>query len=377
MNKKLINVLESVVILAIFLVLIQTFLEDFAVLMGWNMRFRQQLMITGFFFDLFFTIEFIIRLYYAILNKKAFVYLTSERGWIDFLASIPLLMLNSGPLAFSIFFGGSAFLGLGGMLNLLKVIKAIRIARILRFLRIIKIFRRIKNTDSLMAQRHVANITAIGVTVLVFSLLIFTFITGSLGVKGLDTFTFSHQEDLAAQLNSQKENIPALAASLNILKETEESLLIVKISGKAVYSRFDNGYYEQNFGPGEYSYFSDGSFEAFFDLRPYVQQLSRESLLFFVVVALLVLAFLFIYSPHFALTISDPIHVMRRGLREDDYNLEVKIPEQYQDDDVYQLARLYNEKYLPLKARNQDDEKGPLLDLGLADIQDILGEDDK
>ncbi|HEB10837.1 MAG TPA: ion transporter [Spirochaetales bacterium] len=377
MNKKLINVLESVVILAIFLVLIQTFLEDFAVLTGWKMRFRQQLMITGFFFDLFFTIEFIIRLYYAIANRKAFVYLTSERGWIDFLASIPLLMLNSGPLAFSIFFGGSAFLGLGGMLNLLKVIKAIRIARILRFLRIIKIFRRIKNTDSPMAQRHVANITAIGVTVLVFSLLIFTFLTGSLEVKGLDTFIFSHQEAIAAQLSSQQENKTALAASLNILKETEESLLIVKISGKAVYSRFDNGYYEQNFGPGEYSYFSEGSFEAFFDLRPYVQQLSRESLLFFVIVVFVVLSFLFIYSPHFALTISDPIHVMRRGLQEEDYNLEVKIPEKYQDDDVYQLARLYNEKYLPLKARNQGDENSLPLDLELADIKDILGEDDK
>ncbi|MBA7476795.1 MAG: hypothetical protein GH155_00285 [Spirochaeta sp.] len=377
MNKKLINVLESVVILAIFLVLIQTFLEDFAVIIGWKMRFRQQLMITGFFFDLFFTIEFTIRLYYAIVNRKAFVYLTSERGWIDFLASVPLLMLNSGPLAFSIFFGGRAFLGLGGMLNLLKVIKAIRIARILRFLRIIKIFRRIKNTDSPMAQRHVANITAIGVTVLVFSLLIFTFFTGSLEVKGLDTATLSHQENLAAHLSSQKENIPTLVASLNILQETEESLLIVKISGKAVYSRFDNGYYEQNFGPGEYSYFSDGSFEAFFDLRPYVRQLSRESLLFFVIVAILVLAFLFIYSPHFAFTISDPIHIMRRGMREDDYNLEVKIPEKYQDDDVYKLARLYNEKYLPLKARNQGDENSPLLDLGLADIKDILGEDDK
>ncbi len=377
MNKKLVNLLESAVILAIFLVLIQTFLEDFAILTGWKMRFRQQLMITGFFFDLFFTIEFIIRLYYAIANRKAFVYLTIERGWIDFLASIPLLMLNSGPLAFSIFFGGSAFLGLGGMLNLLKVIKAIRIARILRFLRIIKIFRRIKNTDSPMAQRHVANITAIGVTVLVFSLLIFTFLTGSLEVKGLDTFIFSHQEAIAAQLSSQQENKTALAASLNILKETEESLLIVKISGKAVYSRFDNGYYEQNFGPGEYSYFSEGSFEAFFDLRPYVQQLSRESLLFFVIVVFVVLSFLFIYSPHFALTISDPIHVMRRGLQEEDYNLEVKIPEKYQDDDVYQLARLYNEKYLPLKARNQGDENSLPLDLELADIKDILGEDDK
>ncbi len=64
-------------------------------------------------------------------------------------------------------------------------------------------------------------------------------------------------------------------------------------------------------------------------------------------------------------------------MQEEDYNLEVKIPEKYQDDDVYQLARLYNEKYLPLKARNQGDENKPLLDLELADIKDILGEDDK
>ena len=57
MQSKLKNFVESVVILAIFLVLIQTFLEDYAVLTGWSWNIRKVLIFTGLGFDLFFSIE--------------------------------------------------------------------------------------------------------------------------------------------------------------------------------------------------------------------------------------------------------------------------------------------------------------------------------
>ena len=139
------SALESIVIAAILLVLAQTFLEDFAVLMGWTWNTRMVLVYAGFFFDLFFTVEFLSRLYTAVYSGRGGRYFFRERGWIDFLASIPLLLLSSGPAVLALLTGGSAMFALGSMLNVLKVVKAVRIARILRLLRVLKIFKQIKD----------------------------------------------------------------------------------------------------------------------------------------------------------------------------------------------------------------------------------------
>jgi hypothetical protein len=369
--------LESLVIAAILFVLVQTFLEDFAVLSGWNVEIRNKILLAGFFFDLFFTIEFLTRLYYAIMVGKVGRYLSVERGWIDFLASVPLLMFNSGPLALTLLTGQGIAVGLGGILNLLKVIKAIRIARILRFLRIVKIFRRIKNVSSPMAQRHIASITAISVTVLVLSLLFFTVFSSSLQLDGLDTAFAEQQEAVADHLDENKDDPADFVFALETLRETCPSLLIVKYRGQALYSRYSDSYYQEFFAPGDYTHLRKDDLEFFFDQRPYVSQLSRESILFFVIVVLVVLAYLLIYSPHFALTISDPIHVMRRGLEETNYNLEVKIPQKYEADDVFQMASLYNEKYLPLKDRTQSKEGQSLIDLDTADVSHPFPEEEE
>jgi len=369
--------LESLVIAAILLVLVQTFLEDFAVLSGWNVEIRNKILLAGFFFDLFFTIEFLTRLYNAIMEGRVGRYFSVERGWIDLLASVPLLMFNSGPYALTLLTGQGIAVGLGGILNLLKVIKAIRIARILRFLRIVKIFRRIKNVSSPMAQRHVASITAISVTVLVLSLLFFTVFSSSLQLDGLDTAFSEQQQAVADHLDKNKGDPADFVFALEILRETYPSLLIVKYRGQTLYSRCSDSYYQEFFAPGDYTYLRNYDLELFFDQRPYVSQLSRESILFFVIVVLVVLAYLLIYSPHFALTVSDPIHVMRRGLEETNYNLEVKIPQKYETDDVFQMAALYNEKYLPLKDRTQSKEGQSLIELDMADVSHIFPEEEE
>ena len=369
--------LESLVIAAILLVLVQTFLEDFAVLSGWNVEIRNKILLAGFFFDLFFTIEFLTRLYNAIMEGRVGRYFSVERGWIDLLASVPLLMFNPGPFALTLLTGQGIAVGLGGILNLLKVIKAIRIARILRFLRIVKIFRRIKNVSSPMAQRHVASITAISVTIVVLSLLFFTVFSSSLQLDGLDTAFAEQQEAVAEHLDENKDDPADFVFALQTIRETYPSLLIVKYRGQSLYSRYSDSYYQEFFAPGDYTYLRKDDLELFFDQRPYVSQLSRESILFFVIVVLIVLAYLLIYSPHFALTVSDPIHVMRRGLEETNYNLEVKIPQKYKTDDVFQMAALYNEKYLPLKDRTQSKEGQSLIELDMGDVSHIFPEEEE
>ena len=244
--KKKGSFLESIVMAAIVLVLIQTFLEDWAVIAGWSWDVRQIMVFTGFFFDLFFTIEFFTRLYFAVYRGKVKEYFLYERGWIDFLASIPLLVLNSGPSALAVLAGTTFTASAGGILNILKVVKAIRIARILRLLRLLKIFKQIKNAESPMAQRHVARITTISISMLVFSLFFFTALSGPLGFPSIEDVFDLEKESVIR-------NIPANAdRDTDLLKEyasREKSLLIVRHHGETLYTRYDNHFYRQWYGP--------------------------------------------------------------------------------------------------------------------------------
>jgi len=197
MKGKVVKFFELLIFAAILLVLIQTFLEDFAICASWQVNIRRILIITGFAFDLFFTIEFLVRLYWAMVGRKVKYYLFNERGWIDFLASIPLLMFNSGPALLSLLASGTIIISLSGIFNILKVLKAIRIARILRFLRIIKIFKNIKYAESPMAQRHIARILSLCVTTFVIILFLFITISSIITLPGMQTaFATAHNKTI-------------------------------------------------------------------------------------------------------------------------------------------------------------------------------------
>ncbi|MFP4363654.1 MAG: ion transporter [Spirochaetia bacterium] len=372
--KKMSSFFESLVIVAIFLVLIQTFLEDLSVVLSWSWNVRAVLIVCGFIFDLFFTIEFLTRIYIALFRGQVREYIFLRKGWIDFLASIPLLMFNSGPAVLALV-GGGAFLGLGGILNVLKVIKAIRIARILRLLRVLKIFKQIKYTDSKLAQRHVSTVTTIAVTGFIIVLFVFSLLFGVVGVPGLDREFRANSSEILEYIT---EHNLTQRAGLPILQEFgsyEENLLIVKDDDTTMYTRYDNEYYQGYFGPGDYDYVSEGNIGVFYDLRPLNIQYSRNNLVYFIVVITVVMLFLLYYSPHFALTVSDPIHVMKRGLEEPGYNLEVKIPEDYADDDIFELANQYNQVFLPLKDRNSDEDDASNLELKMDDFQELFQEE--
>jgi hypothetical protein len=364
------SILENIVIVAILLVLVQTFLEDYAVIAGWSWNVRRVLLFTGFGFDIFFTIEFLTRLYGAFINRHASRYFWHERGWIDLLASIPLLLLNSGPAVLAYLSGSATIIGFGAILNVLKVVKAIRIARILRLLRVLKIFARIRNTDSVMAQRHVAKILTVAVSTIVVAVLVLTVLFSVFNAPSLEV---AYQQRTLRTLERIDE-VSANPAVLSQVTEIDRSILLVQKEGRALYSRFDQAYYDSAFGPGDYGFGEQGEFRVFFDLRPVNQEQSRVNLVYFGVIVFIVLAFMLYYSPHFALTVSDPVHIMSRGMNEKGYNLEIRVPSLYRDDEVYRLARLYNEVYLPLKDRNADSENPVAVDLKLDDIKDILGE---
>lgn len=364
-------VLENVVVVAIVLVLIQTFLEDYAVVAGWSWQIRRILLFTGFGFDLFFTVEFLTRFYFSFVNRRASYYFWYDRGWIDFMASVPLLLLNSGPAVFAYLSGTATIVGFGAILNVLKVVKAIRIARILRLLRVLKIFARIRNTDSAMAQRHVAKISTVAVSTIVVTVLLLTVLFSITGTPSLED---EYQQQTVEILDYLGRSDASAISESDPIVDINESILVIQQEGRVVYSRFSQETYDTFFGPVDYGYGEAAGTRVFFDMQPVNQDQSRVNLIYFGVIVLLVLAFMFYYSPHFALTVSDPIHVMKRGLGETGYNLEVKVPSLYRDDEVYQLGQLYNEIYLPMKDRTSRSEQSGSTDLRMDDIQDLLHE---
>ena len=362
---------EGVITVAILLVIVQTFLDDFSVVVKWGEDHRRVLLFTGFCFDFFFTVEFLVRLYNAILRRRVAFYIVHEKGWIDFLASIPLLMFSSGPPILAYLLREAVFLQVGGILNMLKLVKAIRIARILRLLRIVKLFKNIKYADSPMAQRHIAKIITISITTIVLSMFAYSIIDQRVETIGADAAVIERQHQFVSSLNAGDPK-----AVLNSIDPAREDLLLVKKNGEVLYSRYDKDYIKTQFKPGDFILHREGEVEVFFDRRAVNLVVERnqswQSLFFFVVVLLLVFTYLIVYSPHFAITVTDPIHVMRRGLEENDYNLEVRVPAIYRGDDIFRMAELYNDEYLPLKDRNRESVEAAGPELKLDDIREIL-----
>lgn len=360
---------ENLVLVAILLVLVQTFLEDLAVVLDWTASSRLVLMILGFVFDLFFTVEFIVRSYDAWRYRRFGAYFWYERGWIDFLASVPLLLLNSGPAMLALAAGGVSVIGIGGMLNILKVVKAIRIARVLRLLRVLKIFRRIKNTESVMAQRHVAMISATAVSIFVVALMIATIIGAFFSAPSMDEEYQLHAYRLLTYLSNRSDALSG--DEIEDIMALEESVLLLRDGNRVLYSRYPNAYFQDYFGTGDYGYLEVDGVGVFIDLRPINRDQSASNLRYFFLIIAMILVYMFVYSPHFAMTVSDPIHIMRRGLSEQQYNLEVLIPPQYGTDDVYELAKLYNEVFLPMKDRSGEETE--VTSLKMDDLKDIFG----
>lgn len=372
-SSKITSFFESFIVFAILLVLVQTFMEDFTILRGWTWPDRKILVFTGFAFDVLFTIEFLVRIFYAVLNRKLKGYLLYGRGWVDFIASVPLLMFNSGPALLSIVAGGS-FLGLGGFLNVLKVVKAIRIARILRLLRVLKIFRQIKYADSQMAQRHVSKVTSVCISVFVFGLFFVTVFSNTLGLPTVDKLFADKQEAAINMILEERDQ--GRTEDLNF-KSIDPDILLVKLDGSVLYNIYSNEEYSRFFGPGEYRYEKRGDMEIYFNLHTLQAFQSKDNIIYFMIIVVMVIIFLIYYSPHFAITVTDPIHVMKKGFENPNYNLAVKVPENYKGDDVFELAVLYNDIFLPMKDRNAQQEDSIEGDLRLEDMDYLFEPNEK
>jgi hypothetical protein len=268
----------------VFLALVQTFCEDLVVATYCSWGTRRLLLCTGFGFDLFFTVEFLVGLYTAALNRKTRYYLVYGQGWIDFLVSLPLLVFYSGPAMFGLAAGGMTALPLIAQMS-----------RGFRFLRFLKIFR-------IRPFGPRGNGGASGAAVLVSVLvtagaLLGPLISrpGALEKRVLDEYS-SEALGIAARAGDEEE----LIREIRDYSRRDEDLLVVRRDAGLMYSRYDTSYYAARFGPADYLYIdvplgAKSSLEFFFSLKPLFAEDARRGISYFCVLASLFLAF-FIYS---------------------------------------------------------------------------------
>ncbi|MFQ3621530.1 MAG: ion transporter [Spirochaetales bacterium] len=341
---------ETLVLLAIILALVQTVLDDLSTLLGWSWQTRILLLWTGFFFDLFFTLEFLTRLYLSYIEGNSKEYFFHQYGWIDLIASLPLLLLSSGPIVFGLLAGGVPVFGLGRAFNLLKAVKAVRVTRVLRLLRTLKIIKHLKHAESVMTQRHTAKIASFTLTTCIATFSVGLIVFPSLGGSSLEQEYWSSIETTTKFLIAQPET--ELVRKVKELSPLSPYLLMLRRGEEVLFSRHDSAYLKRSFGPYDYLYDQKGGIEVFYDYRPLQRLQAEQNLILFLVVIGCLLLIVLYYAPHFALTVSDPLYVMLRGFKEPTYNLEAKIIPKYKSDEVFKLAEQYNQEYLPLKQRN-------------------------
>ncbi len=352
------NFWENFILVAIILVIIQTFLDDYSRYQHWSITARNILLLFGLLFDIIFTIEFIVRTLNAKRQGKILLYWLYQRGWVDFLSSIPLLLFNSGP-SFFLLVSGKMQEGITtiGVLNILKIVKAIRVTRILRLIRIMKIFGKIHHAESKMAQHHTATIATTAVFTIICVLIIFSLSVENPFEKAINNRINLYNKLIQNVMNiNETMEIPLRPMVFKLFSE-DKNLLKIYYEGFLIFSRISEEKFYRFYGIEDYVKIKNAEFLLYISIVDINKQIASVNIQNFFIIIFVVLAFMLIYTRHFVQTISDIIHIINRGIREKDYNLQVKIRKEFSEHEIFKLAEYYNDIYLPEKLRKLHEAK--------------------
>lgn len=367
--------IEYFILLAIVLVIALVIVEELAIIYHWEHQWIEKLIIASFFFDLLFTGEFVGRSVVSARHGHFWYYIRAQRGWVDFLTSLPLLLLVSGPAVLLIFLNESDDSVFLGYLAVLKSAKAIRVTRVLRLIRVIKLFGKIQNTESLMTNRQVGIISTMMVVTLISALVISQFIPAlHIGDRHeyqqwkLDALTTVFTEVRPA--GQPGGDGPTEAWALKLVKESPAYKDLIRLKdprGEIIY--LHENHRELDFtSTHKFVPLGDSGYQAEISYHRADAEHAKLNLFLLFAVLILIGVLMLLYTPIFAQQIADPIFIMDKGLRQWDYNLEVRVDQDHSHEEISHLARAYNERWLTIKnqirayrkSRSSDKEKSAL-----------------
>lgn len=345
---------ENFILVAIVLVIVQTFLDDFSRISYWSVQTRTILLISGFVFDIIFSLEFSFRTFFAYRDSKITSYWLYKRGWVDFISSFPLLILNSGPAMYFLFFGAGTSDAHVGVFAVAKIAKAVRITRILRLLRIMKVFGKIQNASSKMAQHHVATITTVAVFTVICVAFGFSFISESADSLNMKRIT-GYQKRFTSIDEANNINKKDKVKIKTTLFENDDRIIKVEYKNNIMIDKVKDKF-NQYFDNSDYKKFKNKNYTIYVSVKDINAKYAFQNIRNFIIIVMLVFSFMIIYTRHFVQNISDVIFVLNKGFKQKDYNLQVKINENNQEHEVFELAKFYNTSYLPAKIKKYEEK---------------------
>ena len=369
------NFLEVLIFFIIILALFQTFFEDFAIFLNLNDDIIFITKFSSFFFDLFFTIEFLIRLLSAIIKRRGISYITRENGWIDFIASIPLLLLISTPYMLEVF-GTSAKIGFiwGGLsfLQNAKIIKIIRISRVLRFLRILKLTGKANQSNSYMTQRHLTKILTLSIITLTI-LFATVSILKNINVIPSSKVQTEKEENSFNEYFRKAENyvdpehieknfrdIAEIYPSIVYLHYKNINFIRNELKDNQIGNEFDQAAIDKinRLQTGLYVISSPlPNMKIIYSRQAELKTEAANNLINFFIILILIIVILLFYSPHFNKTIAIPINEMIDGFEHRSNTAGVNIHNRYRYDEIFRLVSNYNIRWIRAKKRNISNKK--------------------
>jgi hypothetical protein len=152
--------------------------------------------------------------------------------------------------------------------------------------------------------------------------------------------------------------------ALTMIGQAHPEVLAVERGNQRLYARQDLRANGNRFGPNDYGFLERDGLELFFDRRQVRMRYAVAELASLIVGLIVLLVLIAGYGRHLSRTLSDPLQVMEQGLSHKGFDLSVKIPARYRDDEVYRLASLYNSTVLPVKDRFLRAENTGMSDFG-------------
>jgi len=346
MRSTLTAVLKSIVILAVIATVAQAVLENLAMILGRPWQERYLLLLVGFGLDVFFTAEFLTRFYAATLHRRLGRYLLRERGWVSFIASVPVVVLFSGPAVIAAVIGGVPLSGLAGAFG---AAAAFRIVALLRVLRLLPVFVGGRDSGVLTTRRHGGLAGSLAVHAIVLIAVGATLWGSFLDPHGVERNAERRYDAVLQYLARHELHISENHGELEQIAGLEPAVLMVRSGERTAYSRFDNTYYRRRFGPVDFGYMEEGSLGVFFDLRQLNATVAQGTVVYLMMVVAVVALIGVVYQGRFARSVVRPLVTVRRGLEDQEYSREVEIPNRYASEEPFRVARAYNETVLPLK----------------------------
>lgn len=259
---QLVQVFLSFVLL---LGILQLFLEDLSLVARWPWTLRRFLVVSAIIIDSILTLEFGIRSGKALIHKNLFHYMLREFGWVDFVSSLPLLILDSGPRFLALVSGVAISGSVAGIFGIFRIVRFVRIIRLLRFTRLLKAAEQFKESRRFRTQGTnppenssslITNLPLLTLTGILISSILFTFLVEIVGFRGTQPALEAHYNGIIQDLSERDLLTSTNQVYAQTLGSINPGILGIAQRGRVIYAKDTATYRSHQYGVLDYVYLS-------------------------------------------------------------------------------------------------------------------------